>query len=214
MRDSTRYRAVVAHYGHSVQLRSSGVVVVVGVRASMSGQTVYTPYATIYDRSTHQVIASNPNAEYCSFRDGCSPEGAPYRSGGRLYLWIRYSPATGKLDMHVDNPLNGSYGQYFDWQSFYTVSPQSFTQARVGTDFGSSPWDESYSYTRPATSVKAAVYHNVRLTSYSGHKGDLSSWWVHHKLIAKPSGHARVAIPHDLFNSGASFQTWFVPRSA
>lgn len=212
MRDSTPYRGVVAHYGHSVQLWSSGMVITVGVRASMSGKTVYTPYTTVYDRSTHQVIASDPNGKYCTFRDGCYPKGAPYRSGGALALAITYSPATGFLEMFVANPLNEAYGQYFDYESSYTVTPQSFTEARVGTDFGSSPWDGSYSYKPPATSLKAAQYHNVRLTSYSGHTATLQSWWANHKLVAKPSGRAQVAAPHDLYDGGASFQTWLAPR--
>lgn len=214
MRDSAPYRGVVANYGHSVQLWSSGMVVTLGVRASMSGQTVYTPYATIYDRSTHQVIASNPNGRYCTYSGGCSPEGAPYSSGAYLYLSISYAPATGQLAMEAINPGWGSYGQDFDYMSSYTITPQSFTQARVGTDFGSSPWDASYAYTPPATSVKAARYQHVKLTSYSGHSATLQSWWVNHKLIAKPSGRAQVAAPGGLSDGGATFQTVLVPKSA
>ena len=51
---------MAARFGYSVQLWSAGRVATVGLRASTSGDT-YTPYATIYDRATHQVIASNPN---------------------------------------------------------------------------------------------------------------------------------------------------------
>jgi hypothetical protein len=216
MRDSTPYRGVVAHYGHSVQLWSSALVVTLGVRASMSGQTVYSPNATIYNRSTHQIIASNPNGKYCTYSGGCSPEGEPYQSGGYLYLTIRYSPATGQLDMEAINPGWGSYGQDFDFVSSYTITPQSFTQARVGTDFGTSPWDASYSYTPPATSLKGATYHHVTLTTYSGHQSTLRSWWVHHKLFAntgRQSGSDWVATSNDLYDLGASFQTWLVPAS-
>jgi hypothetical protein len=63
--------------------------------------------------------------------------------------------------------------------------------------------------------VKAASYAQVSLTSYSGHKADLSSvWWVRHKLLAQPPGRGLVATPHDLTNGGANFQTWFAPNSA
>ena len=62
LRNPTQYAGEVAGYRHSVQLWTwDDAVVTFGVRASTSG-TRYTPYATIYDRSTHQVIASNPNA--------------------------------------------------------------------------------------------------------------------------------------------------------
>jgi hypothetical protein len=87
----------------------------------------------------------------------------------------------------------------------------------VGNDFGSSPWDASYPHTPPANYMKVAVYNHVDLTSYSGHTATLRSWWVHHKLLAnteQQSGSDWVAVPADLFNNGASFQTWLVPQGA
>jgi hypothetical protein len=66
-------------------------------------------------------------------------------------------------------------------------------------------------------SVKTATYHNVPLITYSGHRSTLRSWWVHHKLLAntgQQSGSDWVAKPANLYNGGASFQTWFMPRSA
>jgi hypothetical protein len=56
----------------------------------------------------------------------------------------------------------------------------------------------------------------VRLTSYSGHNATLVSWWVNHPLLAntgQQSGSDWVAVPSNLYNSGASFQTAFVPAS-
>jgi hypothetical protein len=213
-RNPAQYARRVASFGHSVQLWSAGMVVTVGVTASTSGQTVYTPYAAIYNRSTHQVIASNPNARYCKYRVGCFPGIDTLPFGNQLSLRIRYDPATGHLDMFARNPGVGSYGADFDVSFSATVNPQSFTQARVGTDFGRSPWDASYTYTPPASSVKIAGYFGVKLTSYSGHTATLVSWWVHHKLLAQPSGRAPVATPGNLSNGGASCQTWFVPKSA
>ena len=63
------------------------------------------------------------------------------------------------------------------------------------------------------TTGNLAAYTGVSLTSYSGHKADLTSWWVCHKLLAQPSSRGLVAIPHGLTGGGASFQTWFVPQS-
>ena len=106
---------------------------------------------------------------------------------------------------------------HFGFQSSYTVTGQSFTQARVGTEFGSSPWDASYSYTPPAGDVRIATYNKVALTSYSGRTATLWSWWVHHKVLAntgQQTGSDWVAVPSDAYNGGASFQTWFVPKSA
>ena len=64
LRNPGQYASEVASFGDSVQLWSAGLVVTLGVTASTSGSG-YTQYATVYDRSTHTVIASNPNAEFC-----------------------------------------------------------------------------------------------------------------------------------------------------
>lgn len=64
LRKPGQYASEVASVADSVQLWSADLVVTFGVRASTSGSG-YTQYATIYDRSTHTVIASNPNAEFC-----------------------------------------------------------------------------------------------------------------------------------------------------
>ena len=209
LRNPTQYAGEVAGYRHSVQLWTwDDAVVTFGVRASTSG-TRYTPYATIYDRSTHQVIASNPNAWWRNVTNERHPGFRSAEFGRNCFLSISYTPATGHLTMY------GAFGYGPDFQLTYTVIPQSFIRARVGTEFGSSPWDSSYSYTPPATSVKVAAYQEVELTNYRGRTATLWwSWWNHAKLIAQPSGSDVVAVPHDLSNGGASFQTWFVPKSA
>jgi hypothetical protein len=69
---------------------------------------------------------------------------------------------------------------------------------------------------RELPAASPAASYTVSLTSYSGHRDDLSSWWVHHKLLAntgQQSGSDWVAIPHNLTDGGAHFPTWFVPAS-
>ncbi len=149
-------------------------MVTLGVTASASGPA-YTQYATVYDRSTHAVIASNPNAEFCDDNENeCNLHPQPFDPGTQLGLSISYSPADGNLEM-IEVFSGG-----FSFVSSYTVTGQSFTQARIGTDFGNSPWDGSYSHKPPANRVKVAAYSNVQLTTYSGHTSSLWSWWVHH----------------------------------
>jgi hypothetical protein len=203
----------VASYGHSVQLWSSGLVVTVGVRASTSGAGSYIPYATIYNRSTHQVIASNPNAQSCDpVTNKCfAPQ--PYNPGIEVHLEADYNSSIGRVDMEVVGFGSGQlvFDSYLDG-----FTGQSFTQARVGTEFGGSPWDGSYSHTPPAQFTKIAAFSLVGLVTYSDHESTLWSWWVHHQLLAntgQQSGSDWVAIPTDLTSGGASFQTWFVPQS-
>ncbi len=211
LRNPTQYAGEVASFGHSVQLWSSGLVITAGLTASTAG-SAYTPYATVYDRSTHQVIAANPNAQYCEPSGDCSFDPRTFSSGSGWTLTINYLPEEGEVAMFefADHHL-------YAFTSSYALTAQSFSQARVGTEFGSSPWDASYPHMTPASSVRIATYHHVDLTSNSGHEATLWSWWVHHKLLAntgQQSGSDWVAVPADLSNGGASFQTWFVPQSA
>jgi hypothetical protein len=206
-RQPGQYSGEVAGFGHSVQLWSSSLVATVGITTTFG---FYTTYATIYDRSTHQVIASNPNAVACNADGFCGPGANSYDPGFTVTLSISYSPADGHLIMTA----NSDEGSTFT--SSYTATAQSFTEARVGTDFGSTPWDGSYSHTPPAKYTKIAAFSSVALTTYSGHTSTLWSWWVHHPLLAntgQQSGSDWVAIPTDLTNGGASFQTFFVPQS-
>jgi hypothetical protein len=210
LRETHQYSGEVRQYSHSVQLWSSGLVVTLGVTTSTPTNAAYTTYATIYDRSTHTVIASNPNSQSCDPDGNCHTGPSLMEPGNTLTLRISYSPADGQLMMTEDHADGSTF------TSSYTVTGQSFTQARVGTEFGTSPWDNSYSHTPPAQYTKVAAYNNATLTSYSGHTATLWSWWVHHKLLAnteQQSGSDWVAIPNDLSNNGASFSTFFVPVS-
>jgi hypothetical protein len=210
LRNPRQYASEVASFGDSVQLWSAGLVVILGVKASTSGPG-YTQYATIYDRSTHTVIASNPNAEFCDENeDVCNLPPRPFDPGTQLGMSIEYSPADGSLRM--TEVFSGG----FSFVSSYTVTGQSFTQARIGTDFGGSPWDGSYSHKPPASQVKVAAYSNPTLITYSGHSSLLWSWWVHHPLLAntgQQSGSDWVAAPAGLSSFDSSFSTYFVPQS-
>ena len=152
LRNPAQYAGMAASYGHSVQLWSSGLVVTVGVTASTSG-TAYTPYATIYDRTTRQVIASNPNVHWCDSRDKCGENiGDPFPAGTDLFLEIEYhhfSPTNSSVAMEAF--FAPPHSRYYTHRVHFGsgVSQQSLTQARVGTDFGRSPWDASYPTRRP-----------------------------------------------------------------
>jgi hypothetical protein len=212
LRQPGQYASEVASVADSVQLWSAGLVVTLGIRASTSG-AAYTQYATIYDRATHTVIASNPNAEFCDDNENeCNLPPTPFDPGVQLGLSIQYSPADGSLVM-IEVFSGG-----FSFVSTYTVTGQSFTQARIGTDFGTSPWDGSYSHAPPAKPVKVAAFSGATLITYSGHTSSLVSWWVHHPLLAntgQQSDSDWVAVPASLSSSGSgsNFSTYFVPQS-
>jgi hypothetical protein len=213
LRQPGQYAGEVGQYSHSVQLWSSGLVATLGLRASTSGSR-YTPYAEVFDRSGHQLLASDPNAQWCDEHTfGCITTIGTFGPDEYLDMSISYDPARGFVHFGASDENDELY-LTADYQVGTGVS---FTQARVGTEFGGSPWDGSYSHTPPAQYTKIAAYTNVGLITYSGHTSTLWSWWTHHKLLAntgQQSGADWVAIPADLASGGASFQTWFVPQSA
>ena len=205
LRMPAQYAREVASLRHSIQLWSADLVVSLDVQAPTKPNTPFVSNVTIYNRSTHQVIAHNPNERFCDPEGTCTSRQGIFDAGTEMELSIAYSPATGRLTMTEHDPTILA-----TFTSHYKVSPQSFTEARVGTEFGSSPWDASYPHVPPqAMPVKIAAYNNVRLTSYSGHTATLWSWWVHHKLLAFQSSGDLVAAPSNLTNGGADFRTFF-----
>ena len=215
LRNPAQYVGEVGQYSHSVQLWSSGLVVSLGVTASTSGPGYYTPYAGVFDRSGHQLLASNPNAQWCDDHTfGCISTLGAFAFGETVDLFIYYDAARGFVHFGAEDVVAPDEG--YMQASYQVRTGVSFTQARVGDEFGSSPWDESYSHTPPARATKIAAFSKVGLTTYSGHQSSLWSWWAHHKVLAntgQQSGSDWVAVPADLTKGGGDFQTWFVPQN-
>jgi hypothetical protein len=211
LRQPGRYSGEVASVGQSVQLWSSGLVAVVGFSASTSGSD-YTPYAKIFDARSHQLLASNPNAEWCDATDNCGPTIGSLGFGVTVQFELSYDQKTGDVTFRA----YPDEGHEAFLASYTAGTGVSFTQARVGAEFSGDPWTAP-SYTPPAKWTKIAVYNHVRLVTYSGKASTLTSWWVHHALEANTEAQSTsgdwVAVPTNLYNKGASFQTFFVPTS-
>jgi hypothetical protein len=197
LRNPGQYASEVGGYGLSVQLWSSDLVLVLGVSSSTSSTAGFVPAAIIYNRSTHAVITQTRGT--VSFPAGDTVrERLDYNRGGFEYFHI--TDSAGRSFTPVDS----------------VATSGSFTQARVGTEFGTDPWTAPSSYTPPAQYTKIAVYSKASLITYNNDHSSLWSWWVHHKLLAnteQQSSSDWVAIPGDLTNGGANFQTRFVPQS-
>ena len=118
----------VGQYSHSVQLWSSGLVAVVGVAASTSG-TRYTRYAKIYDASSHQLLASNPDGQWCG--SSCVPTIGTFPTGDTVVLRLTFFPNTGYLNFLADDRTHHLHADYT------TTTGESFTQARLRTECGS-----------------------------------------------------------------------------
>ena len=221
LRNPEQYATVVAGYGHSVQLWSSGLVMVLdvsGTTATGSAAAGFSPAVAVFDRTTHALLASSTDgtiaAQWCPAGGSCHPatSGSSFATGATVTEQMHYSLTTGAASFKAADTV----GDVFT-ATYAAGTGQSFTQARIGTEFSANPW-AAPSFTPAANWTKIAVYNNARLVSYTGHAATLESWWVNHALEANTEAQSIsgdwVAIPTNLYNSGASFQTFFVPTSA
>jgi hypothetical protein len=220
LRNPEQYATVVAGYGHSVQLWSSSLVMVLGVSgttAAGSAAAGFSPAVAVFDRASHALLASSTDgtipAQWCPAGGSCQPatSGGSFPAGTTVTERMHYSPATGTANFTASDTAGDRFTATYN-----AGTGQSFNQARIGTEFGATPW-AAPTFTPPANWAKIAVYNNARLVSYSGHAATLDSWWVNHALEANTGAQSEtgdwVAIPSNLANSGASFATFFVPAS-
>jgi hypothetical protein len=221
LRNPEQYATEVAGYGHSVQLWSSGLAMVLGVSdttATGSAAAGFSPAVAVFDRSTHALLASSTNgsiaAQWCSAGGSCQPAtaGGSFAVGATVTERMHYSPTTGAASFKATDAAGDVFTATYD-----AGAGISFNQARMGTEFSGNPWTAP-AYTPPANWAKIAVYNDARLVTYNGVASTLTSWWVHHALEANTEAQSVsgdwVAIPSNLYNSGASFQTAFVPTFA
>jgi hypothetical protein len=207
LRNPAQYAGLVGQYSHTIQLWSSGLVAVFGASASTSGSS-YTPYVHIFDATSHQLLASNPNAIWCD-QGTCGPAIGSFAAGDTLRFQVEYSD--GDLSFAV---VDHAAGTLFTASPYTVGTGASFTQARVGTEFGSDPWTAPPSYTHPAAWTKIAVYTKVRLITYNGKSSSLASWFPHHKIFMAAITGSLIdvqAAPTDLAWGGTSFQDWLAP---
>lgn len=217
LRNPAQYGSEVSQYSHTVQLWSSSLVGVAGLSASTSGSR-YTPYAKIFDPRSHQLLASDPTAQWCDDEGNCGPALGSFPAGDTVELSAEYAPISGDLSLTAVNLsaddvyFTATYTTGTGTQVNGTV--ESFTQARFGTEFGPDPWTAPASFTHPAAWTKIATYHGVLLQTYNGKYSGLASWFAHHKIFMAGITGSLLdveAAPSDLRNGGASFQTWLAP---
>src|SRR5215471_3441060 len=219
LRNPEQYAIVVAGYRHSVQLWSSGLVMVLGVSGTTapgSAAAGFSPAVAVFDRNTHALLASSTNgaipAQWRPAGGSSQPwTGDSFPTRTTVIERISYNPATGDANFTATDTAGDRFTA-----TYQAGTGQSFNQARIGTEFGATPWTVP-AFTPPANWAKIAVYNDARLASYGGHVATLESWWVNHALEANTGAQSDtgdwVAIPSNLANDGASFATFFVPPS-
>ena len=84
----------------------------------------------------------------------------------------------------------------------------NFTQARIGTEFGDTPWSAP-AFTAPASQQKTASIFNGTLTNYRGQRYGLTGYWVNTPLIMTGAGSVTEAAPGAIGSN--AFNTYLVP---
>jgi hypothetical protein len=212
LRNPAQYAGEVGQYSQSVQLWSSGLVAVFSLSASTSS-TSYIPHLKIYDAGSHQLVASDPGAQWCDENgENCHPAtGLGFSVGETVLLVLTYDTQAGTVGVFGYNDETGTFVA-----SYTAGTGLSFTQARLGTEFGSDPWTAPPSYTHPAAWTKIAVYTGVVLQTYNGKSSTLASWFPHHKILMAAITGSLIdvrAAPTDLSGGGTSFQDRLAPAA-
>jgi hypothetical protein len=131
---------------------------------------------------------------------------ANFSAGQSVTESIYYNKASGLVSVNVfDANGDSAFGQA------HVGSSVSFTNPRINGGF-----DAGSSFTAPKSQVTLARFTGVKLTTYSGHRGTIASWYPHGKVLATSDGHSTgtvLATPSGLSHSGSSFSVFFVPAS-
>lgn len=202
LRNPANVAASLGGYGYSVQLWSSGYVIVLGVSASTSPASAYSPALAVFDPATHALICSTAasGTQECPGTPAAWTTGAvSYPAGDRVIESLYYNRGSGNVTATVHDLTAGHSSS----ATFDAGTAASFTAARLGAETGIDPWTAA-PYTAPAAPARLASISGAAVTTYSGHASGLASWFTHAKVIQAPAATIQVA-PSDLAAHGTAF---------
>lgn len=208
LRNPANVAASLGGYGYSAQLWSSGYVIVLGVSASTSPASAYSPALAVFDPATHALICSTAaaGAQECPGTPAAWTTGAvSYPAGDTITESLYYNRASGNVTATVHDLTAGHSSS----ATFDAGTAASFTAARLGAETGTDPWTAA-PYTPPAAPVRLGAVSGVGVTTYSGHASSLASWFTHAKIQQAPAGTIQIA-PSDLAAHGTAFTVTLQP---
>ncbi len=208
LRKPAQYASEVGGYGLSVQLWAANQLMVLGVSDSTSASP-FSPAAAVFNPATKALTCSTAGsgAQQCAGTPANWTSGAvSYPAGDTVTLQLSYSQSLGTVHFVVrDDTAGTSSGFTYD-----VGTSVSFTQARVGAEFGATPWSTP-TYNPPTAAVKLAAFTGTSLTSYSGHTATLDSWWTASQVKMTGPGSVVEAAPSGLDRTGANFSVNLEP---
>jgi len=191
LRDPSQFSASVGALGQSVQLWGGGRVYVLGVSDATTKNTVWSPAVAVFNNATHSLVDTG------SFGTVSYPVGHTVRES------IFYNTTTGNLSFTVQD-ITSSMAYTSNTVTMNVGTGVNFMQARIGTEFGVTPWSVP-AFTAPAGQQKTARFVNGALTNYRGHRYGLTGYWTNRPLVMTGPGSVVAAdagpIVHNAFNT-------------
>jgi hypothetical protein len=182
--NAAKFASEIGGFGLSVHLWSAHSVVVLGVSNSTTAGN-FNAAAAVFNPVTQATVCSTAGSgtRLCAGTPTNWTDGSvSFAPGDFLTESIFYSQGAGTIEFTVIDQTSGQSLTY----TRNAGKGISWNQARVGAEFGCTPWASCGTgpvpYNAPSDPVTLASFSGIRLTTYSGHRAGVSSWWTHSKI--------------------------------
>jgi len=217
---ASKFTRELGRVGVSVQLWSAAAVLDLRVSACTDtfchpgGTPVTRRYSValrVFSRSTGGLICSTSNSTCPSVP--ASWNDARFAPGRTVELSLLYDHTNGFVDASVGIPGTNTGADYLNYSPGAGIN---FRQARIGMEFGPSPWSE-IPFRAPASETFLASFWvptrpaEAELAPYSGNGGCFDSWWTSHRVKMTNDGTSGAAVearPHGLSSNGCDFSVY------
>jgi hypothetical protein len=214
--DASRFASEIQGFGLSVHLWSAHSVVVLGVSNGTTGGN-YSAAAAVFNPVTKSLVCGTAGSGtgLCAGVPANWTDGSvSFAPGDFVRESIFYSRSAGTTSFSVTDETSGQSLSY----TRAAGRGISWNQARVGAEFGCTPWASCLGgpvpYNSPSDPVTLARISGAGLTTYSGHKAGLSSWWTDSKIEWTRNGKTTGAVnatASNLSSGGTAFRVTLQP---
>jgi hypothetical protein len=219
---ASRFARELGRVGLGVQLWSTATVLDLRLSACTDytckpgGPPVtrrYRPVLRVFSRSTGSLICSTLN-------DTCpdipsSWKNARFAPGKSVDMALVYEPDIGGVDASVEAGSSGA-----DYPNYFLDPGLVFNQARIGAEFGLTPWS-TVPFRHPSSQMRLATFwepstapFEAELATYGGSSGCFASWWTRHVIKMTSDGTSSGTLearPGGLWNNGCDFRVYLEP---
>jgi hypothetical protein len=214
--DASQFASEIGGFGLSSHLWSAHSVVVLGVSNSTTAGN-YNAAVAVFNPVTQTTVCSTAGSgtgKCANVPTNWTDGSVSFAPGDFVTERIFYNQGAGTTSFTVTDQTSGDSLAY----TRHAGTGISWNQARVGAEFGCTPWASCGTgpvpYNAPPNPVTLASLSGIRLTTYSGHRSGLSTWWTHSKIEWTRNGLTTGAVnakASNLSSSGTVFSVNLQP---